>query len=146
MRVEKDFVEFVELLNEQKVKYVVIGAYALALYAEPRNTGDIDFFVECSTENAAKILQVLKLFGLEELKITLEDLTNKDIVVQLGVPPVRIDILTSISGVEFNEAYSSKIEHKFGSTKTYFLSKENLIKNKKAAGRKKDLADLESLI
>ena len=145
MKVEKDFVEFIELLNDQKVKYLVVGAYALALYAEPRNTGDIDFFIERSEENAMKILNVLKLFGFEELGISIADLTNENRVIQLGIPPVRIDILSSISGVEFNEAYNTKIEHQFGSTTTYFISKENLIKNKKASGRKKDFADLESL-
>ncbi|MBU0474657.1 MAG: nucleotidyltransferase [Bacteroidetes bacterium] len=145
MRVEKDFVEFLELLNDQKVKYLIVGAYALALYAEPRNTGDIDFFVDRSEENAHKILTVLKLFGFEGLGISIDDLTNENMVVQLGVPPVRIDILSSISGVDFDEAYSSKIKHKFGNTIAFFLSKEHLIKNKIASGRKKDLADLEAL-
>jgi len=145
MRVEKDFVEFLELLKDQKVKYLIVGAYALALYAEPRNTGDIDFFVDRSEENAQKILTVLKLFGFEGLGISIEDLTNENMVVQLGVPPVRIDILSSISGVDFDEAYSSKIKHKFGNTIAFFLSKEYLIKNKIASGRKKDLADLEAL-
>ena len=145
MRVEKDFVEFLELLKDQKVKYLIVGAYALALYAEPRNTGDIDFFVDRSEENAQKILTVLKLFGFEGLGISIEDLTNENMVVQLGVPPVRIDILSSISGVDFDEAYSSKIKHKFGNTIAFFLSKEHLIKNKIASGRKKDLADLEAL-
>jgi len=146
MRVEKDFEEFIELLNKQKVKYLIVGAYALALYSEPRNTGDIDVFVESSKENAEKILKVLELFGFGEIGITFEDLISKNMVVQLGVPPVRIDILTSISGVKFKEAYNSKVEHKFGNSKTYFLSKENMIINKKASGRKKDLADLESLM
>ena len=146
MRVEKDFEEFIELLNKQKVKYLIVGAYALALYSEPRNTGDIDVFVESSKENAEKILKVLELFGFGEIGITFEDLISENMVVQLGVPPVRIDILTSISGVKFKEAYNSKVEHKFGNSKTYFLSKENMIINKKASGRKKDLADLESLM
>ncbi|PIQ07904.1 MAG: hypothetical protein COW71_14695 [Ignavibacteriales bacterium CG18_big_fil_WC_8_21_14_2_50_31_20] len=145
MRVEKDFVEFLELLKDQKVKYLIVGAYALALYAEPRNTGDIDFFVDRSEENAQKILTVLKLFGFEGLGISIEDLTNENMVVQLGVPPVRIDILSSISGVDFDEAYNSKVKHKFGNTIAFFLSKEHLIKNKIASGRKKDLADLEAL-
>ncbi|MGD8778965.1 MAG: hypothetical protein PVH88_08385 [Ignavibacteria bacterium] len=146
MRVEKDFEEFVELLNEQKVKYLIVGAYALALYSEPRNTGDIDFFVENSKENAEKILKVLEFFGFGNIGISLEDITNDNMVVQLGYSPMRIDIITSISGVDFKDAYKSRVIHKFGSSSAFFLSKEDLIKNKKAAGRKKDLADLEILV
>ncbi|MCF6269707.1 MAG: hypothetical protein L3J41_08355 [Melioribacteraceae bacterium] len=145
MKAEKDFVEFIELLNEQKVKYLIVGAYALALYVEPRNTGDIDFFVENSEKNALKVIKVLNKFGFGNIGITKDDITNDNMVVQLGSPPMRIDIITSISGVEFSEAYNSKVKHNFGNTYAYFLSEKHLIINKKASGRKKDLADLEVL-
>jgi len=102
--------------------------------------------VESSEENAKKILKVLDLFGLTNIGITIEDITKDNMVVQLGFPPVRIDIITSISGVSFDEAFKSKVEHKFGNLSTFFLSKELLIINKKASGRKKDLADLETLL
>ncbi|MBU0559636.1 MAG: nucleotidyltransferase [Bacteroidetes bacterium] len=146
MKAENDFVEFVELLNKYKVKYIIVGAYALALYAEPRNTGDIDFFVESSFENAEKILKVLKDFGFENLEISLEDLLNPSMVIQLGFAPVRIDILTSISGVEFEEAFTDKVIKKLGGEDAFFISKELLIQNKRASGRNKDLADIEDLI
>jgi hypothetical protein len=145
MKVEKDFEEFIGLLNKHEVKYLIVGAYAMALYAEPRNTGDIDIFINPTKINADKILNVLKDFGFTDLDISINDLTKENMIVQLGVQPVRIDLLTSISGVKFKEAIESKEEKLFGSTKTFFISKELLIKNKKAIGRKKDLADLELL-
>jgi hypothetical protein len=146
MKVEKDFEDFIELLNKYSVNYLIVGAYALALFAEPRNTGDIDIFVERSKENAEKILVVLKEFGFAGLDIALNDFMTKDMVVQLGVQPVRIDIITSISGVDFGDAFKFKEEKQFGKTMAYFISKEFLIKNKKASARKKDLADLELLL
>lgn len=146
MKVEKDFEDFVKLLNKHKVNYLIVGAYALALYAEPRNTGDIDIFIKRSDENAKKMLDVLEDFGFTDLDISLMDFTTKDMVIQLGVQPVRIDIITSISGVNFEEAFNFKEEKQFGKSKAYFISKELLIKNKKASARKKDLADLELLL
>jgi len=143
MKVEKDFVEFIELLNKHKVKYLVVGAYALAYYAEPRNTGDIDFFVKNNRYNAKKIIQVLKEFG--DLKISINDFIKENNVVQLGFPPVRIDLLTTLSGLNFNEAYKRKNEVKLGNQKVFFLAKESLITNKEATGRKQDLADVEKL-
>lgn len=146
MKVEKDFEDFIELLNKYSVNYLIVGAYALALFTEPRNTGDIDIFIERSKENAEKILSVLKKFGFAGLKFVLKDFMTKDMVVQLGVQPVRIDIITSISGVEFEDAFKFREEKQFGRTKAYFISREFLIKNKKASARKKDLADLELLL
>ncbi len=146
MRVEQDFEEFVKLLNKHEVKYLIVGAYSLSLYAEPRNTGDIDIFVERSQINSAKILNVLKEFGFDTLEISIDDLISEDKIIQLGYPPVRIDIMTSISGVEFSEAYSGRKKHKFGKEEAYFISKELLIVNKRASKRKKDLADLEALL
>lgn len=145
MKVEKDFEEFVKLLNEYDVKYLIVGAYALALYAEPRNTGDIDIFYENSTVNCERVLKVLDEFGMRSLGIKTEDLKDENIVVQLGVAPVRIDLISAISGVTFGEAYTDKKIKQFGAAKANFISKELLIKNKLALGRKKDLADLELL-
>lgn len=146
MKVEKDFEDFIKLLNKYNVSYLIVGAYALALFAEPRNTGDIDIFIKRSGENAEKMLVVLKEFGFESLRLSSKDFVTKDMVVQLGVQPVRIDIISSISGVAFDEAYEFKEQKQFGKTTAYFISKEFLIKNKKASARKKDLADLELLL
>lgn len=145
MKVEKDFEDFIKLLNKFEVRYLIVGAYAMALYAEPRNTGDIDFFYDRSQINVDKLLKVLCEFGFSNLNIKQKDLIEKNIVFQLGVQPVRIDLISSISGVEFKPAFNSKTQTMFGNTTAYFISKEFLIKNKRAVGRKKDLADLDLL-
>jgi len=145
MKAEKDFEEFIRLLNYHEVKYLVVGAFALIYYTYPRNTGDIDFFVECSELNAERLVKVLKDFGFEGLGLVKEDFTKPDSVIQLGFPPVRIDILTSISGINFDEAYKNRIKAKLGNEKVFFISKNDLIKNKAATGRTKDLFDLEQL-
>jgi hypothetical protein len=146
MRVERDFEEFVQLLNKHEVKYLIVGAYSLSLYTEPRNTGDIDFFIERTQINAEKISHVLKEFGFDDLAISNSDLMSEDKIIQLGYPPVRIDIMTSISGVEFSEAYPDRKKHKFGKEEAYFISKELLIVNESSSNRKKDLADLEAIL
>jgi len=145
MKAEKDFEEFIRLLNYHKVKYLIVGAYALIYYTFPRNTGDIDFFIDNSELNAKRLVKVLKDFGFEGIGLVKEDFTKPDSVIQLGFPPVRIDILTSISGINFDEAYKNRIKAKLGNEKVYFISRTDLIKNKKAAGRTKDLLDIEQL-
>jgi len=138
--------DFIELLNKHNVKYLIVGAYALALYAEPRNTGDIDVFIERTDENATNLLKALEEFGFGSLALTVTDFISENIIVQLGVQPVRIDIITTISGVSFEEAFSTKEKKQFGKTVANFISKKFLIKNKKTSARKKDLADLELLL
>ncbi|GAB4139977.1 MAG: hypothetical protein Fur0015_10530 [Ignavibacteriales bacterium] len=146
MRVEQDFEDFIRLLNKHKVKYLIVGAYALALYTEPRNTGDIDVFIERTEENAYNILSALKEFGFESLGLKVTDFMTENMVIQLGVQPVRIDILSSISGVDFQDAYQEKEVKNFGKSKANFISKKFMILNKKTSNRKKDLADLELLL
>ena len=145
MEAQKDFKELLELFNGHKVKYIIVGAYALAYHGAPRFTGDIDILVHPSHNNAQKILSVLSDFGFGSLNLTIEDFKNPNTVVQLGVPPVRIDIITSITGVDWEEAEKGKIEGLYGDVSVYFLGREQYITNKRAIGRKKDLADIESL-
>ena len=145
MKAERDFEEFIELLNKHKVKYMIVGAYAFALYAKPRNTGDLDIFIESSEENAGLMMGVLTEFGLESLNITIEDFITEGRVVQLGVSPVRIDLMNRIDGVSFNEANKRTEKVKFGNSITNFISKEDLIKNKLSTNRLKDKADAEEL-
>ena len=145
MRVEKDFEEFIGLLNKNNVEYLIVGAYAFGLYARPRNTGDIDIFINSTEKNAGLIINVLKEFGFVLPDIKKDDFLKEGKVVQLGVSPVRIDLLNSIDGVEFNQAYAKKNVTSFGTEKANFISKEDLIENKVALGRPKDLADLEEL-
>lgn len=145
MRLEKDYEEFIELLNEHSVQYLVVGAYAVSYYARPRNTGDIDFLVDNSSENILNLLQVLKKFGFAELDLTPNDFKGNDNIIQLGYEPVRIAIMTGISGVSFKEAYKNKVQDKLGNQSVYFISLNDLIANKKATGRTQDKADAELL-
>ena len=145
MKVEKDFEEFIKLLNYHKVKYLIVGAYAVIFYTLPRNTGDIDFFIEASEKNSLKLLQVLKDFGFGDQDFKKDDFLNPDIVIQLGFSPNRIDIITGISGVYFNEAFKNRVNGKLGLEDVYFISARDLLKNKTSAGRAKDIADAEIL-
>jgi len=145
MEVQKDFKEFLALLNEHEVKFIIVGGYALAYHGAPRFTGDIDVFIKSDKENAERILKSLEEFGFGSLDIAIEDFLHPDNIIQLGVPPVRIDLITSISGVTWEEANASKEKGLFGDVTVSFIGKEQFINNKRASGRKKDIADLESL-
>ncbi len=145
LKVEKDFEEFIELLNLNNVEYMIVGAYALALYAKPRNTGDIDIYVQRDETNAERILKVLNEFGFGGIGITKTDLLAEGKIVQLGVSPIRIDIMNSIDGIKFKDAYQRVKKFNFGSTLTNFISYDDLVKNKLSSNRKKDQADLEEL-
>lgn len=144
MRVEKDFEDFIKLLNENDVKYLIVGAFAIAFHARPRFTGDIDFFIGSSTSNIQALLQAVSEFGFQSLELSEEDL-NEDSIVQLGYEPNRIDLITSISGVKFKQAFANKVEGKYGEELTFFISLEDLITNKKASDRTQDKSDLELL-
>lgn len=146
LKVEKDFEEFIELLNRNNVDYMIVGAYALALYASPRNTGDIDIFIARNEVNAERILQTLNDFGFEGVGISKEDILTENKIIQLGVSPIRIDIMNSIDGVKFNDAYTRVKRVNFGNTLANFISYNDLIKNKSTTNRKKDQADLEELM
>lgn len=145
METSRDFEEFFGLLDSNKVRYVIVGGYAFAIHARPRYTGDIDVFVDASPDNAEKVIKTLSEFGFGDVDISMGDLTRPDQVIQLGNPPLRIDILTSISGVSFAEAWKNKVSGMYGRQQVFFIGKKDLIENKKASGRKKDLLDLEDL-
>jgi len=145
MEIQTDYKELLELFNAHKVDYLIIGAYALAFYGAPRYTGDLDILVRPDQENAEKILQALEEFGFGSLNLNADDFAAPDKVVQLGMPPVRIDIITSITGVSWEEAKASRIAAPLGNVPIFYIGKETLIRNKHALGRKKDLADIEAL-
>jgi hypothetical protein len=145
MEVQQDFKELLELFNAHKVEYIIIGAYALAFHGAPRFTGDIDILVRPFPENAQKILSALTDFGFGSLNLTVDDFQKLNYVVQLGSPPIRIDIVTSITGVTWEEADGGKQTGLYGNVPVCFLGREQYITNKRATGRKKDLADLEAL-
>lgn len=145
MVLNKDFREFIQLLNDHDVLYLVVGGYAVAFHGYPRYTKDIDIWIWLDKSNAEKILQVLKDFGFGSLDLTVDDFLDPEQVIQLGYPPNRIDILTDLKGINFKECYSSRVEVKIEGTNINFIDLENLKKNKKALGRYQDLADLENL-
>jgi hypothetical protein len=141
----KDFKEFIKLLNEHKVKYLVVGGYAVAFHGHPRYTNDFDIWIESSVDNARNLLTALDQFGFGSSGLSLGDFLVSDQIIQLGYPPNRIDILTAAAGVDFETCYNSRISIIIDETPIYFIDKENLKKNKRSAGRQQDLADLENL-
>lgn len=145
MRVEKDFEELLKLFKKHKVRYCVVGAFAVGFHAMPRYTKDIDFFVEPSDENAENILNALKEFGFEGLKLDVKDLSREGMIVQLGYEPVRIDLITSIGGCKFEEAWKNKEKGTYGKSEVFFIGLNELIKSKSATGRSQDKADMEVL-
>lgn len=145
MKTEKDYAELLKLLNKNKVKYCIVGAYAVAFYAMPRYTKDIDILIEPTPENAKKILKALNEFGFGSLNLSEKDFTEKEQIVQLGYEPVRIDIITSISHLNFDEIWANRKKGLYGTVKVNFIDKENLIKSKKISGRNRDKADLDIL-
>jgi hypothetical protein len=145
MEVQQDFKELLELFNAHKVKYLIVGSYALAFHGAPRYTGDIDIFIKPDSENATRILTALDEFGFGSVGLKKEDLKTPNKVVQLGFPPVRIDIITSISGVSWDDAFKNHDKGEYGDIPVLYIGKKQYVINKKACGRKKDLADLEAL-
>jgi hypothetical protein len=145
MALTKDLREFVEWLNSNEVEYLIVGAMAVSWYGFPRYSGDIDFFVRASRENAERLLAALRDFGFGSLPVTMEDFTSPDRVIQLGQEPNRIDIMTSISGVGFDEAWESKVPGTIDGLPVNFIGREALLRNKAATGRPKDRIDIEAL-
>ena len=145
MDIQSDFKDLLELFNKYQVKFLIVGGYALAFHGAPRMTGDIDLFIDTNSENAQRIMQALGEFGFGDVGLTLQDFILPEKVIQLGVPPVRVDILTSLSGVSWEKAYRSKESGKYGNVPVFYINKELFLFNKRAIGRKKDEADIEAL-
>ena len=145
MLINKDFREFLELLNANNVKYLIVGGYAVGFHGYPRYTKDLDVWVMVSEENAEKMLKALKEFGFVDVGLTKKDFLKPDEFVQLGYPPNRIDIVLSCDGLDFESCYKSKVQITFDGLPIDFIDLENLKKNKKATGRPQDLADLDNL-
>lgn len=141
----RDFKEFVALLNQHEVKYLIVGGYALAVHGHPRYTKDLDVWISADTGNAGNMINALRDFGFSTLDISEQDLLTPGVVVQLGYPPSRIDILTRAAGVDFDTCYAAKTVLEINGVTVNFIDVANLIKNKKAVGRLQDLADVEFL-
>lgn len=145
MKLTKDFKEFLELLNKNDVTYLLVGAYAMSLHGYVRYTGDIDIWMDATSENAAKMLITIKEFGFGSLSIMEADLLKKDSVIQLGYEPVRIDILNSVSGLSFENSWQNRSDEILDGVLVHAISLKDLRLNKLSTGRKKDLGDLDNL-
>jgi hypothetical protein len=141
----QDFKEFIQFLNDNHVQYLVVGGYAVAIHGHPRYTKDIDIWIETSLDNANNLLKALEQFGFSSLGLQTQDFLTPDQIIQLGYPPNRIDLLTNIDGVIFEDCYPLRLEVFIDDIVVTFIDLDNLKKNKKASGRLQDLADLENL-
>ena len=144
MKIHPDFNDFVTALNNNRVQYLIVGSFALAFHGCPRATGDIDFWIRPTSSNAKTLLKALRYFGFGEVDISVDDVMSGNII-QLGFPPVRIDLITVLTGLTAEDVWEGRKKGKFGSHDVYYISRENYVKNKRAIGRHKDLADLELL-
>jgi hypothetical protein len=140
-----DFLDIIRALIDADARFIIVGAYAVNVYVDPRATGDLDIWVEPSQKNAGKVLRALKDFGAPVTDLSESDFAKPGVTFQIGIAPLRIDILTEISGVHFEEAWLDRTMHSFGSFAIPFLGKRTLIKNKRITRRPKDLADLDAL-
>lgn len=141
----QDFREFVELLNKYNVRYLIVGGYAVGIHGHPRYTGDLDVWISSDKETAKMMVQVMQEFGFGSFGLSENDFLTDNNVIQLGYPPFRIDVLTSIDGVTFAECYPGKIIIEDEGVPVNFISLKDLRKNKESSGRKRDLDDLENL-
>ena len=140
-----DFKEFLKLLNSTEVKYLLIGGYAVGYHGYPRTTADMDIWVAISVENAAKLVDVFRRFGLQDAKLTAGLFLHRGKIIRMGVPPMRIEVLTAIDGVSFAQCYAAREVVTLDGQTVNLISLRDLRKNKRSSGRHKDLDDLEHL-
>ncbi len=141
-KLNEDFIDFIRLLESKDVRYLIVGGYAVGLHGFPRYTGDIDFFVAINEKNAVLLESVFNDFGFGELDISKDDFLKSDFVVEIGREPRKIQVLTNIDGVKFDECYDRRFEVKYSGIAMKFIGKNDLIENKKTSKRPKDLIDL----
>lgn len=141
----QDFREFVGLLNQHNVEYLIVGGYAVGIHGHPRYTGDLDIWLNPTPENSERIIQCINDFGFGSFNLTTQDFTKPGNIIQLGYPPLRIDLLTEIDGVSFMECYSNRKEVEMDNLSVNFIGYWDLLKNKEKSGRLKDLDDIENL-
>ena len=145
MELARDFDEFIGSLTAHGVEFLVVGGYALAFHGAPRFTGDIDVFIRPTLDNASRILAALEAFGFPVPELSPEAIADRRRMLQMGVPPVQIHVMSAISGVEWDEAWSDRVEGSLGNHTVHFLGRESFLRNKRAAGRPQDLADIDAL-
>jgi hypothetical protein len=141
----QDFIDLLRAFADAEVRFLVVGAYALALHGRPRATGDLDVWVEPTPENAARVMRALAAFGAPLTDIAEADFAREGVTYQIGVPPGRIDILTDLTGINFGEAWADRMRRPFGTVEVDFIGRASFIRNKRATGRPKDLGDIEGM-
>jgi hypothetical protein len=141
-----DFLDFITLLEKKSVEYLVVGGYAVGFHGFPRYTGDIDFFVAVSETNAQRLMEVFKEFGFGDIGIEKEDFLKPSFVIEVGREPRKIQVLTGIDGVSFEECYKAAVDYDYLGQKIRFIGLEELIRNKQSSGRGKDLIDAQELL
>lgn len=144
-QMNQDFLDLLRAFIAAEVRFLVVGAYALAAHGRPRATGDLDLWVEPQSENAARVLIALREFGAPAEALSAADLTTANVVFQIGLPPRRIDLLTTLTGLSFSEAWAEHVTLEFEGLLLPFIGRAAFIKNKRATGRVRDLADVEAL-
>jgi len=140
-----DFKEFLKLLNDADVQYLLVGGYAVGYHGYPRATADMDIWVAVAPDNATKLVDVFRQFGMQDPKLTAELFQESGRIIRMGMPPLRIEVLTQIDGVDFSECYQARVKAVIDGQKVNLISRRDLVRNKRAAARHKDLADLENL-
>lgn len=145
MFVNSDFSDLLRLFNDNHVRYLIIGGYAVTQYAEPRFTKDLDLWISTDTSNAGAVYRALRQFGAPLNNLTADDFAEEGYFYQMGVPPLRVDILMGIPGVEFEEAWARRVEVEFDDLSVFFISRQDLITSKRASGRPQDLIDADLL-
>ena len=140
-----DFLDLLRAFIDRNVRFLVVGAYALGVHGRPRATGDLDVWVDPTPANAANIMQALEQFGAPLNGVTVHDFSRPGIVFQMGLPPLRIDVLTQLTGLAFAEAWPTRVAAAFGPLTVDVIGRDAFIRNKRATGRAKDLGDIESL-
>lgn len=145
MNIHKDFEEFLKLLTAEEVEFVIVGGYAVAFHGYIRATNDIDFFFGITPENIRKICDALEHFGIPVPEANIQNFSEPGAIIRIGTPPVQIEMINNISGLSFEEVWSRRVESVYGETSVGYISLADLLKNKKASGRPKDLADVDEL-
>ncbi|HEX5474123.1 MAG TPA: hypothetical protein VFX12_05610 [Vicinamibacterales bacterium] len=140
-----DFVDLLRAFCDAEVRFLIVGAYALAIHGRPRATGDLDVWIEATPQNASRVIAALAAFGAPLRDVSVDDFSREGIVYQIGLPPGRIDLLTQLTGVTFSDAWPHRIRARFGEVEVDVIGRDAFIRNKRATGRTRDLADIEDL-
>jgi len=141
----QDFVDLLRAFIAADVRFLIVGAYALALHGKPRATGDLDVWIDATPDNAARAMRALRAFGAPLTDVTVDDFSRPGVTYQIGVAPGRIDILTELTGITFDEAWPARMRRPFGDVDVDFIGRDDFIRNKRATGRAKDLGDIEGM-